>query len=49
MATSKSTVLGGDGGRPVAGRVVGIDPGLIVTGYAVVEPGVVMTAAHCVE
>jgi crossover junction endodeoxyribonuclease RuvC len=39
MATSNSTVLGGDGGRPVAGRVVGIDPGLIVTGYAVVEPG----------
>jgi crossover junction endodeoxyribonuclease RuvC len=24
-------------GTPVAGRVVGIDPGLIVTGYAVVE------------
>jgi crossover junction endodeoxyribonuclease RuvC len=25
--------------RPVPGRVVGIDPGLSVTGYAVVEPG----------
>ena len=25
--------------RPVMGRVVGIDPGLNVTGYAVVEPG----------
>lgn len=25
---------------PLAGRVVGIDPGLSVTGYAVVEPGV---------
>ena len=24
---------------PVPGRVVGIDPGLNVTGYAVVEPG----------
>ena len=28
----------GETGRPPSGRVVGIDPGLNVTGYAVVEP-----------
>ncbi|WP_165065105.1 crossover junction endodeoxyribonuclease RuvC [Paludisphaera rhizosphaerae] len=31
--------VGGDGPAPVWGRVVGIDPGLNVTGYAVVDPG----------
>jgi crossover junction endodeoxyribonuclease RuvC len=37
MATS--AVITGDSRRlPVRGRVVGIDPGLNVTGYAVVEP-----------
>ena len=29
----------GDGPAPVWGRVIGIDPGLNVTGYAVVDPG----------
>jgi crossover junction endodeoxyribonuclease RuvC len=36
--TAKEPQTGG-GGPPVAGRVVGVDPGLIVTGYAVVDPG----------
>jgi len=39
MATTTNLQSGGDTVRPVAGRVVGIDPGLNVTGYAVVEPG----------
>jgi crossover junction endodeoxyribonuclease RuvC len=38
MATSTTTPLTGTGGEPAAGRVLGVDPGLNVTGYAVVEP-----------
>jgi crossover junction endodeoxyribonuclease RuvC len=39
MATiARETSLEGPG-APAPGRVVGIDPGLNVTGYAVVEPG----------
>jgi crossover junction endodeoxyribonuclease RuvC len=36
-ATISATALGSS--RPVAGRVIGVDPGLNVTGYAVLEPG----------
>lgn len=38
-ATTNPSSLGGGASRPMDGRVVGIDPGLNVTGYAVVEPG----------
>src|SRR4051794_14238063 len=38
MATTARAPRAGDEGRAAAGRVVGIDPGLNVTGYAVVEP-----------
>src|SRR5437016_5157495 len=38
MATTAREGHAEDLRRPVAGRVVGIDPGLNVTGYAVVEP-----------
>ena len=37
--TSKSSALPETSARPLSGRVIGIDPGLIVTGYAVVETG----------
>ena len=39
MATTSSEPKAEGAGRPVAGRVVGIDPGLGVTGYAVVDAG----------
>jgi crossover junction endodeoxyribonuclease RuvC len=39
MAIPTDTALIGEPKPPVAGRVVGVDPGLNVTGYAVVEPG----------
>src|SRR4051812_30968573 len=35
--------------RPVPGRVVGIDPGLGVTGYAVVEPAYPSRGARVLE
>ena len=38
MATTARDPRAGETGRPPSGRVVGIDPGLNVTGYAVVEP-----------
>lgn len=38
MATPKSIPLPEKSSRPVPGRVVGIDPGLNVTGYAVLDP-----------
>lgn len=38
MASTASERTGGGAGEPPALRVVGIDPGLSVTGYAVVEP-----------
>jgi len=38
MATSTSLTQGEGTSVPLPGRVVGIDPGLNVTGYAVVEP-----------
>jgi crossover junction endodeoxyribonuclease RuvC len=38
MDTTPSEPQRDAAGPPVAGRVVGIDPGLHVTGYAVVEP-----------
>ena len=39
MATIARQAAAEGSGAPVPGRVVGIDPGLNVTGYAVVEPG----------
>jgi crossover junction endodeoxyribonuclease RuvC len=38
MATTQCQPQPGDGTPAVAGRVLGIDPGLNVTGYAVVDP-----------
>ncbi len=38
MATTARDPRAGETRRPPSGRVVGIDPGLNVTGYAVVEP-----------
>src|SRR6476469_7363548 len=38
MALSTSVPRRDTAARPVAGRVVGIDPGLDVTGYAVIDP-----------
>jgi crossover junction endodeoxyribonuclease RuvC len=38
MATTTSEANSGAAGPPVAHRVLGIDPGLQVTGYAVVDP-----------
>lgn len=39
MATTVRDPLSSEPYPPVPGRVLGIDPGLNVTGYAVVEPG----------
>lgn len=39
MATIAQVHLSGRPAKPIPGRVLGIDPGLNVTGYAVVEPG----------
>ncbi|MBX6314548.1 MAG: crossover junction endodeoxyribonuclease RuvC [Isosphaeraceae bacterium] len=39
MATTVAGTATANPSHPVAGRVLGIDPGLNVTGYAVVEPG----------
>ena len=49
MATSSTEPSAGGAAPPVDGRVVGIDPGLIVTGYAVVEPGKRGGSAYVVE
>src|SRR5947209_16136186 len=38
MATTANEPKAGEGPSPLNGRVVGIDPGLNVTGYAVVDP-----------
>jgi crossover junction endodeoxyribonuclease RuvC len=38
MATKAGSSLAGEARHPEANRVVGIDPGLNITGYAVVEP-----------
>jgi crossover junction endodeoxyribonuclease RuvC len=38
MATTPRETKPGEGASPLAGRVLGIDPGLNITGYAVVDP-----------
>lgn len=47
MSTITQDALATELGVPLTGRVVGIDPGLNVTGYSVVEPG--PNGPHVVE
>jgi crossover junction endodeoxyribonuclease RuvC len=49
LATTSREIRPGDTAAAVPGRVIGIDPGLGVTGYAVLEPAATSRGAFVVE